>query len=58
MLEVCLLGALISVIKLSSQVAVVVGVGTWALAALTILLTLIANRDIHWLWELTSEGGK
>ncbi|MEN3111686.1 paraquat-inducible protein A [Uliginosibacterium paludis] len=58
MLEVCLLGALVSVIKLSSQVAVVVGVGTWALAALTILLTLIANRDIHWLWELTSEGGK
>lgn len=55
MLEVCLLGALVSVIKLSSQVSVVVGIGTWALAVLTILLTLIANRDIHWLWELTEE---
>jgi len=53
MVEVCLLGALVAIIKLTAMVSVIVGIGTWAMAALTLLLTLIANRDIHWLWDLT-----
>lgn len=55
MVEVCLLGALVAVIKLSSQLSVIVGVGTWAMAGLTLLLTLIANRDTHTLWECTDD---
>ncbi|MCB4811192.1 paraquat-inducible protein A [Methylovorus menthalis] len=53
MVEVCLLGILVAVIKLSGFLQVAPGAGIWATALLMILLTLIANRDIHWLWEIT-----
>lgn len=53
MIEVALLGILVAVIKLSSFVQVVPGAGIWATAGLMVLITLIANRDTHWLWELT-----
>jgi paraquat-inducible protein A len=53
MVEVCLLGALVSVVKLSSYMDVVIGVGIWATAALTVLITIIASRDIHGLWNFT-----
>ncbi|HWU34704.1 MAG TPA: paraquat-inducible protein A [Methylovorus sp.] len=53
MVEVCLLGILVAVIKLSGFLQVAPGAGIWATAALMILLTLIANRDVHWLWEMT-----
>lgn len=53
MIEVCLLGILVAVIKLSSLVQVAPGAGIWATAGLMVLITLIANRDIHRLWELT-----
>lgn len=53
MVEVCLLGLLVAVIKLSSQLTVVPGVGTWAMCALTLLLTLINSRDTRWLWDIT-----
>ena len=56
MVEVGLLGILVAVIKLSSSLQVVLGAGTWAMAGLMVLITLIANRDIHWLWELTEDG--
>ncbi|WP_293776009.1 paraquat-inducible protein A [uncultured Oxalicibacterium sp.] len=54
MVEVCLLGILVAVIKLSGFLQVAPGPGIWATAALMILITLIANRDVHWLWELTA----
>jgi len=53
MIEVCLLGILVAVIKLSSMVQVAPGAGIWAMAVLMVLITLIASRDVHGLWELT-----
>lgn len=50
MIEVALLGILISVIKLSGFLQVLPGVGIWATAALMVLLTLITGRDPHDLW--------
>lgn len=52
MVEVGLLGILVAVIKLSGFVQVTPGAGIWATAGLMVFLTIIANRDIHWLWEL------
>jgi len=54
MIEVCLLGILVAVIKLSSLVQVAPGAGIWAMASLMVLITMIASRDVHWLWDLTS----
>ena len=53
MVEVAFLGILVAVVKLTSVVEVVPGPGIWATAALMLLVTLIANRDLHGLWELT-----
>jgi paraquat-inducible protein A len=55
MVEVCLLGALVAIVKLSGFLAVLPGVGIWATAALTVLIPLIASRDIHWLWQRVEE---
>jgi len=52
MLEVCLLGALVALIKLSGLLDVMPGIGLAALALLSVLLLGIAGRDIRWLWEL------
>ena len=56
MVEVCLLGMLVASIKLSHLLQVIPGAGIWATAALMVLITLIANRDIHRLWELTESS--
>lgn len=56
MIEVGLLGILVAIIKLSSFLQVAPGAGIWATAVLMVLITLIANRDIHWLWELTKHA--
>jgi len=48
-----MLGILISIIKLSNVVQVTPGDGVWATAGLMVLITLIASRDIHWLWGIT-----
>lgn len=53
MIEVCLLGILVAVIKLSSFLQVAPGPGIWATAVLMILITMIASRDLHWRWVLT-----
>jgi paraquat-inducible protein A len=53
MIEVCMLGILVAVIKLSSLVQVYPGAGVWATAGLMILMTLIAGRDVSQLWALT-----
>jgi paraquat-inducible protein A len=51
MLEVCLLGALVAVIKLAGLLDVVPGIGLVALAALSVLLIYIAGRDVRDLWD-------
>lgn len=56
MIEVCLLGILVAVIKLSSMVQVAPGAGIWATAVLMVLITLIASRDLHGLWELATSS--
>jgi paraquat-inducible protein A len=53
MVEVCLLGILVAVVKLSHFLQVAPAAGLWATAALMALITLIANRDVQRLWELT-----
>lgn len=53
MVEVCMLGILVAVIKLSSLVQVYPGAGVWATAGLMILMTLIAGRDVSQLWAMT-----
>ncbi len=55
MVEVFLLGVLVAIVKLSSYLNVGIGIGVWATAALTVLITIIASREIHWLWELADE---
>lgn len=51
MLEVCMLGILVAIIKLSGMLDVHPGVGLWAMAMLMVLILLIANRDIRRLWD-------
>ena len=51
MVEVAFLGILVAVVKLTSLVSVVPGPGIWAMALLMGLLTVIANRDPHGLWD-------
>lgn len=58
MVEVALLGILVSVVKLSGFLEVAPGAGVWAVAALMMLITLIAHRDIEQLWELTEGGAR
>jgi paraquat-inducible protein A len=52
MVEVCMLGILVAIIKLSSFLEVAPGPGIWAMAVLMILITIIANRDVHRLWAM------
>jgi len=53
MLEVALIGILVSVIKLAGFLHVIPGVGLWSIGVLTVLLALIAGPDTRLLWELT-----
>jgi len=55
MVEVCMLGTLVAVIKLSGFLQVLPGAGIWGMAVLMALLGLIANRDMRWLWELNEQ---
>lgn len=52
MLEVCLLGTLVAVIKLAGLLDVIPGIGLMAMAALSVLIIYIAGKDIRVLWEL------
>jgi paraquat-inducible protein A len=53
MTEVFLLGALVAIVKLSSWVHVVPGIGIWALASLTILLTILSVIEPRLWWTLS-----
>ncbi|HTH15137.1 MAG TPA: paraquat-inducible protein A [Magnetospirillum sp.] len=52
MIEVLMLGVLVSLIKLSKLADVVPGVALWAFIALTFLLAAILSYDLRSLWEL------
>ena len=50
MLEVCLLGILVAIVKLGGMLSVHPGLGLWALAMLTVLIILISGKSIRRLW--------
>jgi paraquat-inducible protein A len=50
MLEVCLLGILVAIIKLAGMLDVHPGAGLWAMGMLMVLILLIAGKDIRRLW--------
>ena len=52
MTEVFLLGALVAIVKLSSWVHVAPGIGIWALASLTMLLTILSMVEPRFWWTL------
>ncbi|MEJ5058930.1 MULTISPECIES: paraquat-inducible protein A [unclassified Pseudomonas] len=52
MLEVCLLGAMVAVIKLAGLLDVLPGIGLFALAVLSLMMIRIAGRDIRELWDI------
>lgn len=52
MTEVFLLGALVAIVKLSSWLHVVPGIGLWALLGLTILLTILSLVESRFWWSL------
>ncbi|QJI30331.1 paraquat-inducible protein A [Pseudomonas sp. ADAK18] len=56
MLEVCLLGILVAIIKLGGLLDVHPGLGLWALAMLTLLIIPISGKSIRRLWG-EFEGG-
>lgn len=51
MLEVCLLGILVAIIKLGGMLDVHAGVGLWALAMLTVLLITLSGKEVRYLWS-------
>lgn len=55
MVEVSLLAALVAIVKLSDLLEVVPGIGVWAMAVLTLLVTVVANRDPQLLWRRLDE---
>lgn len=50
MLEVCLLGILVAIVKLGGMLNVHPGLGLWALSMLTVLIILISGKSIRRLW--------
>lgn len=51
MVEVFMLGVIVSVVKLGGQATVIPGAGLLGFAALTVLLTLLATFDTDVLWD-------
>ncbi|WP_297842861.1 paraquat-inducible protein A [Pseudomonas sp.] len=51
MLEVCLLGILVAIVKLAGMLDVHPGIGLWALGMLTVLIILISGKGIRRLWD-------
>jgi paraquat-inducible protein A len=51
MLEVCLLGILVAIVKLSGMLDVHPGLGLWALCMLTVLIILISGKNVRRLWD-------
>jgi paraquat-inducible protein A len=55
MTEVFLLGVLVAIVKLSGMLNVIAGPGTYATVVLTVLITVLAKRDVRTLWERLSD---
>lgn len=51
MVEVFMLGTVVSVVKLTAVAEVAPQVGLWGFAALTLLLTVLSSFDLNELWE-------
>ena len=51
MIEVFMLSVLVAVVKLGDSATVIIGPGLWAVAGLTILLSLLSTLDLHALWS-------
>ena len=51
MMEVCLLGILVAIIKLAGMLEVHPGIGLWAMSMLTVLIILVGGRDVRGLWD-------
>ena len=51
MVEVFLIGTLVSVVKLSAMATVIPQTGLWAFAVLTCLITALHSFDLHELWD-------
>lgn len=56
MIEVFMLGVLVSVVKAHTYFDVVPGVGIWAYGVLTVLVTVFASHDPRNLWDLTRDA--
>ncbi|VVD86398.1 paraquat-inducible protein A [Pandoraea nosoerga] len=50
MIEVFMLGVLVSLVKLSAMASVLPGVALWAFGALTVLLAMVLSYDLRNLW--------
>ncbi len=50
MIEVFLLGILVTLVKLSHMAHVVPGIALWAFAALTVLMAVVVSFDLRSLW--------
>jgi paraquat-inducible protein A len=50
MLEVCMLGILVAIVKLAGMLDVHPGLGLWAMAMLMVLIVLIAGKNSRRLW--------
>ena len=58
MLEILLLGAIVSFVKLTSMATVVPGVGLWALGVLALLLASVFSFDPRYMWSMSFLHGK
>ncbi len=57
MVEVFLVGVLVTSVKLAKDFELTVGAGLYCIAALTILLTVLLTFSLHELWECAEECG-
>lgn len=57
MVEVFLVGVLVTSIKLAKDFELSIGAGLYCIAALTILLTVLLTFSLHELWECAEERG-
>ncbi len=55
MVEVFVLGALVSVVKLSNLFDVQPRIGFWGFGLLTVLLTVLNSFNLHALWDIAEE---
>jgi paraquat-inducible protein A len=58
MVEVALLGVLVTAIKLSSMAQVSFGLGLWAMTIMVCLAALTINGNLQWLWQATDPAPK